>query len=65
MGFDRAVTALDSVQAMLATSLEERQRMRVAIEKDGHFYWLGRKILLTYEDTGQPTNVDQSPAIGP
>jgi hypothetical protein len=29
------------------------------VVRDGHFYVMGRKVILVFEDTGKPTNEDE------
>lgn len=51
--------ALDALRRVQQIHNDEREKWREAIEQDGHFYWRGRKVLLTYEDTGRPTNDEE------
>ena len=51
--------ALDAIKDMADRSSRERIKLQHAVMVDGCFYWMGRKVILIYEDTGKPTNAKE------
>ena len=57
--------AAEALERMAATSArseefrEHQQKMMDMVVKHGFFMFCGRRVLLTFEDTGQPTHLDK------
>ncbi len=48
--------ALESLKRIIEEQERKNKLFTRTIQEDGYFYYFGRKVLLTYEDTGKPTN---------
>lgn len=54
-----ALESIDAVKRAVDANVEQQMAWKRAVTDDGHFFFMGRKVLLTFEDTGKPTHEDE------
>lgn len=55
-----SVALMDALSRSTQAHADYLAKMVRVIEEDGWFYFYGRKVIMTYEDTGLRTNIKPS-----